>query len=206
VSFCRKVLGHGWLAVIFTASTLATNVACSGSSPGPATPQADEAVVDVATLKGLNDGAHAFQLSLVTKGRFDRSSYERLAATYQQCITEAGGELTEGSMQTAYGTYHFEIAYPTNVEVKVVNCTAEYWEPLGPLWSLSHSASREQIQAGNDALGECLRQAGEDFPSLHPTLDDFHRFTASAGTVPTTFLECTRAVGQQLKLPNFAGG
>lgn len=162
--------------------------------------------VDSVTLKSLDDGQHLFQESLLNGNMFDRAGYEQLAATYQQCLNDAGADLSEGSMQTAYGTYHFEISYANDSAAGVAACTREFWEPLGPLWSRFHVASRDQIQEGNDALGRCLRAAGEDFPHEHPTLEDFHRFNEEGGRYGASFFECTRTVGRELKLPNFAGG
>jgi hypothetical protein len=179
--------------------------ACSGSSPGQVTPTIDAVTVDAATLKQLNDGQHAFQLSLTGRGRFDRSSYDRLAHAYEQCITEAGGSLGE-SMQTAYGTYNFDVFEPVGTQAAVDVCRKEYWQPLGPLWSLTHGPTREQIQAGNDALGECLRQAGIPFAPEHPSLDDFHRLNGQSGRPSTVFAECVIAVDRDLKMPGFAGG
>ncbi|MBI2766792.1 MAG: hypothetical protein HYX53_12905 [Chloroflexi bacterium] len=191
--------------VVAAIAAMFVSVACSGSSPGRATPATDSVTVDAVTLKQLNDGQHAFQLSLLAGNRLDRAGYDRLAGAYQQCIAEAGASFGEGSMQSAFGTYNFEIFMPVGTEAAAAACASEYWEPLGSLWSMSHMPTKEQIQAGNNALGDCLRRAGAAFAPERPTVDDFRRFNGT-GRPSDTFLACVRTVSQQLKLPNFSGG
>lgn len=190
------------VAVVMAPSTLA----CSGSSPGRATPAGESIQIPAATIEQLDDGEHAFQLSILSGDRLTRGAYDRLASAYTQCIAEAGAALSDESMVDVAGNYFFVVQWPIGTEAAVGRCDREYWQPLGPLWSLSHSPTREQIQAGNDALGQCLRSAGVDFPSEHPSRSDFRQLDDAQGHPRGQFLQCVERVSKQLKLPGFAGG
>lgn len=181
-------------------------VSCSASEAGPETPPADAITVGESTINEMRSGGLEFQLSLAEDRTLDRVEYERLALALRECVGEAGAELTDGTMETAYGTFSFEFrSASASGHAAVQGCIRQYWEPLGPAWSVQHQPSREQIQQANDALGDCLRRAGEDFPSLHPTLEDIQRF-AGGSPPPMSFLLCSQEVSRELKMPNFAGG
>jgi hypothetical protein len=179
--------------------------ACTATEPRQVTPDQDSIDVDGPTADELRRTPRELQSLLASDGRIDRAEYDRLVQAYRQCVNEAGASFSEDSMETAYGTFHIVIRIPPGLNDGVQRCTEEFWDPLGPLWSHGHQLSQDQIRAANEALGECLRASGEDFPYAHPTLDDFHRFHGGNILQPS-MLKCSREVGTKMRIPGFAGG
>lgn len=185
--------------------TIGIQVACADAQTGPATPTPAFVLVDNGTRQDLSARGLHFQQSLAVDGRLDQPEYDRLVHAYRQCVNEGGAAFTEESGPTSHGTFHIVIHAPAGTEPLVHACTDEFWEPLGPLWSLGHQPSRQQIQAANVALGECLRRAGEDFPYENPSEDDFQRFHGG-NILGESMLKCSQEVGRDHGMPGFAGG
>jgi hypothetical protein len=157
-------------------------------------------------MRQLQEHERDFQWSVASDGYLERWEYEQLVYAYQQCAVEGGAALTERALWTSYGTFHFEFRVPNGTRGAIDICTQDFWEPLGPLWSLRHQPSREQIQDANEWLGQCLRNAGEDFPYERPTIEDFDRFRGGGSSLRPSMLQCASEAGAAIGMPNFAGG
>lgn len=160
--------------------------------------------IDDVTKRELEDDGRDFQHSLSEDGVLTRAEYDQLAQTYRQCVLEAGGDFSQGTMETAFGTYHFEVFFPEAIGPAVERCAVDYWQPLGPLWSLSHQPTQDQIQAANDSLGACLRRRGVDFPYEHPSGEQLSALFG--GDVSRSMLDCVGEVEVEHGMPNFSGG
>lgn len=185
--------------------------ACTISNARPPTVTSpSEAVaplhIDSVTMTELKAGAKAFQLGLADDGTLTFSEYDRLVHADLQCLKDGGDEV-DGLMLTAGHTYYFVVGTPPGSDRRVVTtCSDKYWYPLAPLWSLGHGPPASVIREADDALGQCLREHGVEFPYQHPSVDDFHTINRSGQPPPPAFLRCSQSVSAQFKLPNFAGG
>ena len=185
--------------------------ACTtGNARPPGATSPSEAIAPLhigsTTMAELKAGSKAFQLGLADDGTLTFPEYDRLVHTDLQCLKDGGDEV-DGLMLTAAHTYYFVVGTPPGGDRSVVTtCSEKYWYPLAPLWSLRHEPPASLIREADDALGQCLREHGVDFPYEHPSVDDFHTITRSGQPPPSAFLACSQAVSAQFKLPNFAGG
>lgn len=186
--------------------------ACSGGHAQPSADADTSAIpslkVSAAEIAQLKKDGKTFQYSLAKDGVVTFAEYQRLAEAYMQCVGDAGGKpIADSNVLDAANNYEFayELDSPA-IQSAARGCDAKYRVPLTDDWSLEHKPPASLISKADDALGQCLRDHGLDFPYQHPTVDDFHKVNTPGKPPPQAFLDCTEQVGKQVNLPGFAGG
>jgi hypothetical protein len=154
-------------------------------------------------INELRETGKAFQLSLVEDdGELTWPEYDRLFNALHQCVAEAGGEI-EARLLSGH-SYQIAIGAPRGSDAH--SCPADYWEPLGPHWSLAHQPSVQELLAANRALSDCLRVAGVDFDTEQPNAEDFAALGGLETWLSEPYSGCSEKVSIEYGMPTgFAG-
>lgn len=172
----------------------------TGSSEVPLS-ASDGVRVLPAVVAELREKAKDFQLALVeSDGVLSWEDYDRLYHELVRCVQEAGGEILESRL-TAARVYDFALVTPPGVAETA--CGDQFWEPLGPLWSLHNPFPVETYLSANTALGQCIRDSGIPFDIEHPRASDFEDLGSTYGPgwwIQEPFASCQAKVTETFGL------
>jgi hypothetical protein len=133
--------------------------------------------------------------------------YERAVLAYMQCYREAGFEVTDvtpvpGQQLRFFASYPNGRMENTGEFVRRVGqeCFTPEIKATFEAWIDATRPSEERLQAAREALGECLRDAGEIVPAS-PSTEDFVRLQQQSAA----FADCSSEVGEEFGIPNFGG-
>lgn len=164
------------------------------------------AKIDQGIIAILRSEDKGFQLALVeSDGQLSWTEYDGLFSALQQCVADRGGELSNTRLGPG-NTYDFSVL--TGPGDAGSSCIAEFWEPLGAYWSLSHPPPTDVLLAANRMLADCLRAGGvsiELAADEQPRADDFRRLGGFDLWLGEPFMSCVDTVSETFLLPGFRG-
>lgn len=151
-----------------------------------------------------------FQDALLRDGNLSEAEYDLAFERYARCVVDSGGEINGPGTKTSRGVYDFWVGVPPapgggpdrEVQAAVAACSAMYWDVVGPRWSATRMAPREEFAAAFASVPGCMRAGGVEPPGdLTEGWGRRYVETASKEEV-AVFLECVRAANRALGLPS----
>jgi hypothetical protein len=204
-----------WLVVVLVLGAavgclFAIRLAVDGTAGEAAVPANHDRVVDGVVSQIDQRQRSDFQDELLRDGYLSEEEYDLAFEKYSACVVGAGGELNGPGTKTRWGVYDFWVGVPPvpsggpdrEAQARVADCSATYWDVVGPRWSAMRMVPREEFVDAFGSVPGCMRDSGVEPPEDVATGWGSRYLETASREDGTVFMECVRAANRAIGMPS----